>query len=148
MFAYWSCTVLVHNRTYCTVLVHNRTYCGKYRIFQLIIDLCNSLISVENLGSNVFQSNFTETNSDKIFFQTVSFCFRLSVSITLNYHLLVLTYFSTKEGSLVIQKSKMERKNYCQIVSRNNTYPQLRSANQKRFVSNKQFSHLYLVQLH
>ena len=35
MFADWSCTVLVHNRT----------CCEKYRLFQLIIDLCNSLIS-------------------------------------------------------------------------------------------------------
>ena len=35
MFADWSCTVLVHNRT---------CY-GKYRILQVLIDLCNSLIS-------------------------------------------------------------------------------------------------------
>ena len=30
----------------CTVLVHNRTCCGKYRILQVLIDLCNSLSSV------------------------------------------------------------------------------------------------------
>ena len=29
----------------CTVLVHNRTYCRKYRILWVLIDLCNSLIS-------------------------------------------------------------------------------------------------------
>ena len=35
MFPDWSCTVLVHNRT----------CCGKYCILQVLIDLCNSLIS-------------------------------------------------------------------------------------------------------
>ena len=29
----------------CTVLVHNITCCGKYRILQVLIDLCNSLFS-------------------------------------------------------------------------------------------------------
>ena len=40
MFADWSCTVLVHNRT-CS---------GKYRIFKLSIDLCISFISGPGLS--------------------------------------------------------------------------------------------------
>ena len=44
MFADWSCTVLVRNRT---------CY-GKYRIFKLIIDLCYSLISGLNLYDNPY----------------------------------------------------------------------------------------------
>ena len=54
MFADWSCTVLVHNRT----------WCEKYRIFQLIIDLCNSvfnvssLYSISNVDSYEFEDKF------------------------------------------------------------------------------------------
>ena len=36
---------------WCTLLVHNRTCCGKYRILQVLIDLCNSLISVYSVYS-------------------------------------------------------------------------------------------------
>ena len=40
MFADWSCTLLLHNRT----------CCGKYRIFKLSIDLCISFISGPGLS--------------------------------------------------------------------------------------------------
>ena len=39
---------LLIDRVHYTVLVHKRTCCGKYRISQVSIDFCNSLISDAN----------------------------------------------------------------------------------------------------
>ena len=72
MFADWSCTVLVLNRT----------CCGKYRIFQLILDLCNSPISV---------LNYT------VFCTIPTACFYLYISYIYLFYQIILAPFSNSD---------------------------------------------------